>query len=49
MANVTMQEILRKKYSELYGPVTPEEFIGITMTLEYFDFLKEHGQSITVA
>ena len=49
LSNTDRQEILRKKYSELHGPVTPEEFVGITMTLEYFEFLKEHGQSVAVA
>lgn len=49
LSNTDRQEILRKKYSELYGSVTPEEFVGVTMTLEYFNFLKEHGQSVSVA
>ncbi len=42
------QEILRQKYSELHGPTTSEEFIGVTMTPAYFDFLKEHGHIISV-
>lgn len=49
LTNADRQEILRKKYSEMYGPVTPEEFIGVTMTPAYFDFLKEHGQIVSVA
>ncbi len=49
LSNSDRQEILRKKYSELHGPVTPEEFIGITMTPAYFDFLKEHGHIVLMA
>lgn len=49
LTNSDRQEILRKKYSELFGSVTVEEFIGITMTPAYFDFLKEHGDVINVA
>lgn len=46
LSNSDRQELLRLKYSELYSPVTPEEFIGVTMTPAYFDFLKEHGHII---
>ncbi len=43
LKNSDRQEILRKKYSAIHGPVSMEDFIGITMTPAYFDFLKEHG------
>ncbi|MGE3680268.1 MAG: hypothetical protein AB7G93_00990 [Bdellovibrionales bacterium] len=48
LKNSDRQEILRKKYSELYGPVSPEEFIGVTMTSAYFEFLKEYGHLVSV-
>ncbi|MBX3034507.1 MAG: hypothetical protein KF865_11335 [Bdellovibrionaceae bacterium] len=48
LTNSDRREILRKKYSELHGPVTSEEFIGITMTPLFFDFLKEHGHIVSV-
>ena len=49
LSNSDRQKILRQKYAELYGPITPEEYIGFTMTLAYSDFLKEHGHIIYVA
>lgn len=49
LSNSDRQEILRQKYSEIHGPVTSEEFIGITMTQSYFDFLKEHGYVVSAA
>lgn len=48
LTNSDRQEILRKKYSELYGFVTEEEFIGFTLTAAYFEFLREHGQLINI-
>jgi len=48
LTNANRQELLRRKYSELYGPVTPEEYIGVTLTPAYFDFLKEHGHIVSV-
>ena len=49
LKNSDRQELLRKKYAELHGLVTQEEFIGVTMTPAYFDFLKEHGYLVDVA
>ncbi|NUN04667.1 MAG: hypothetical protein HUU57_02790 [Bdellovibrio sp.] len=49
LKNSDRQDILRKKYSEIHGQVTMEEFIGITMTPAYFEFLKEHGHVISAA
>lgn len=43
------QKILRQKYSEIHGPVTPEEFIDFTMTPAYSDFLREHSHLVAVA
>lgn len=48
LKNSDRQEILRKKYSDIYGPVTEEEFIGITWTPTYYEFLKEHGQLLGI-
>lgn len=49
LTNSDRQEILRKKYSEIHGPISEEDFIGVTMTPAYFDFLKEHGHIVNAA
>lgn len=43
------QEILRRKYAELHGPTSDEDYIGFTMTPGYADFLREHSHLVAVA
>ncbi len=44
MTNEDRKEVLRQKYIEMHGAVTRDEFIGLMMKPEFFDFLKEHGK-----
>ncbi len=49
LSNEDRKELLRQKYSEINGPVTRDEFTGVMMKPEFFEFLKEHGQGLVAA
>lgn len=49
LTNSDRQEILWKKYCEVYGTVSIEEYIGFTQTLAYADFLKEYIDLLKVS
>jgi hypothetical protein len=49
MTNEDRRERLRQRYIKLRGPVTHDEFTGLMMKPEFFEFLKEHGQGLVAA
>lgn len=46
LSNEDRKEVLRHKYISIYGPISKDDFTGFLMTPAYFDFLKEHGQTV---
>lgn len=40
MTHEDRKEILRQKYIESRGPISKDEFTGLMMTAEFFEFLK---------
>ena len=41
LSNENRKELLRQKWTEINGHVSREEFTGIMMTKEFFDFLND--------
>lgn len=49
LTNEDRRERLRQKYIELSGPVTRDEFTGLMMKPEFFEFIREHGRDLVAA
>lgn len=43
------KKLLRLKYIEVNGPITPDEFEGFTMTPDFHKFYKEHARALEIA
>ncbi len=49
MTNEDRQEELRQKYIATRGPISRDEFIGFTMSPDYFEFLKMNSLQVVQA
>lgn len=43
------KKLLRKKYIEINGSITPDEFEGFTMSPDFQRFFKEHAKALQIA
>lgn len=49
MTNEDRQEEIRQKYIEVHGFISKDDFIGLTRTYEYFEFLKMNNLLCSIA
>ena len=49
MTNEDRRNRLHQKYMELHGHLTQDQFIGLMLKPEFFEFIRQHGEGLFAA